>query len=558
MIKRNIMRLVFYAAVLLVTGGCSSALLSGGSLGISNDAGSVFPQDQVIEVRIQIAEEDYQDMLDNPMAKEYHPADVVYNGIEMTNIAVRTKGNSSLMGVANSDSDRYSLKLSFDEYISGQNLNGIKTINLNNQFSDPSYMREFLSYELLAEMGVPTPQVSYVNVYINDELFGFYLAVEQIQEPYLERHFGNSYGDLYKPDGEGSSLVWQGDDIALYSGLNAKSKGADDRLILTMMQQLSEGSDLEKVINVDGALRYLAVNTALSNMDSYQGNFQHNYYLYEENGVFSILPWDYNMSFGGFGGNRQSLSEMLIDEPTMGAVSNYPLVEKLMQKEEYKEKYYGYLEQIVNGYLQTDIFTARVAELRTLIDTYVEQDPASFYTYEEYERSFNEDVQNVPALLMFTRERTANIIGQLSGELASSADGQGIQGGPGMGGGMPDGGWPGGRGEPGEAGMFGGRDGGIPPEGWQPGQQPEGANGVQMPGVGDNQQMPQGQWGGQGNQRFGEGDQQMPRNFRPGMGVGGQSQQQQGSSSEALLTGILVIALLAAMLLVSQYKKRRL
>ncbi|WP_249664246.1 CotH kinase family protein, partial [Lysinibacillus sp. D4B1_S16] len=46
---------------------------------------------------------------------------------------------------------------------------------------------------------------------------------------------------------------------------------------------------------------YFAVNTELVNLDSNQGNMKHTYYLYEQNGKFSIIRWDYNMSFGGFG-----------------------------------------------------------------------------------------------------------------------------------------------------------------------------------------------------------------------------------------------------------------
>ncbi|PKM79062.1 MAG: hypothetical protein CVU88_07740, partial [Firmicutes bacterium HGW-Firmicutes-13] len=62
---------------------------------------------------------------------------------------------------------------------------------------------------------------------------------------------------------------------------------------------LNNDGDIEKYLDVDAALRYIAVSTALANFDSYQGSLGHNYYLYEQNGVFTILPWDLNMSFGG-------------------------------------------------------------------------------------------------------------------------------------------------------------------------------------------------------------------------------------------------------------------
>ena len=36
------------------------------------------------------------------------------------------------------------------------------------------------------------------------------------------------------------------------------------------------------------------------NWDSYLGHTGHNYFLYEENGILSILPWDYNLAFGTY------------------------------------------------------------------------------------------------------------------------------------------------------------------------------------------------------------------------------------------------------------------
>lgn len=108
----------------------------------------VFPKDRIIDVKVTLDEEDFQDMLANPMAEAIKPASVEYNGIRLDNIGIRTKGNLSLTSVAHSDSDRYSFKLIFDEYISQQTMFGIGKITLNNSYSDPTYIREVLAYEL--------------------------------------------------------------------------------------------------------------------------------------------------------------------------------------------------------------------------------------------------------------------------------------------------------------------------------------------------------------------------------------------------------------------------
>ncbi|MFJ9498111.1 CotH kinase family protein [Brevibacillus centrosporus] len=267
-------------------------------------ATDVFDQSKVTTVDITVDEADFKKMLESPLDEEMYSADVVINGEKVENVGFRTKGNLTLRSVAQmEDSDRYSWKIDFDKYVDEQNLHGLKKLNLNNNYSDPSQMREYLAYSLMKKMGVPTPNFSYMYVTINGKEWGLYLGVEAIEETFLQQNFENARGDLYKPDGTGSDLKWISDDISDYSGMNLKTNKdtKDQSELIEMLDAINHGGDIEKYLDVDEMLRYFAVNTAVVNLDHYQGNLKHNYYLYEENGVFSILPWDYNMSFGGFG-----------------------------------------------------------------------------------------------------------------------------------------------------------------------------------------------------------------------------------------------------------------
>ncbi|EGG37278.1 CotH kinase family protein [Paenibacillus sp. HGF5] len=443
--KRTTVLLSLALSIILLLTGCQWTTQVAGTAGSSENDGlqeqvdsAVFPKDKVIDVKITIDEADFQDMLDNASAEEYKEASVNYNGMQFDHVGIRTKGNLSLRSVVNSDSDRYSFKISFDEYLN-QTLNGISKINLNNNYSDASYMREFLTYELAESVGLPTPGFSYVNVYVNDELWGFYLAIEQIGDSYLQRHFDNSYGALYKAEmtGSGSDLAWLGSDPDSYTGLVMKSKSSNDDVLIDMLDELNNGTDYEKVLDVDNVLKYVALNVVASNMDSYLGMNKQNYYLYENNGIFSVLPWDYNMAFGGFGG-----SGILIDEPTQGALAERPLIAKLLEVDEYKERYHAILSEMLEGYMQQDHFEERVAQLQELISEHVKQDPRPFYSYEEYE-------QSLPTLTSFAEGSMDNIQQQLDGTIPSAGDGSGSGGGmgPGGGGGLrPDGVRPGGNG----------------------------------------------------------------------------------------------------------------
>lgn len=497
--------LLGFCSVLLVIGltGCSFGGTSFNLLGASTNASeneqsadeqkldeTVFPKDKVVDVKITINETEFQSMLDNASAEEFKEATVEYNGQKLENVGIRTKGNLSLNSVVRmTDSDRYSFKISFDEYVN-QTLQGISKINLNNNYSDASYMREFLSYELAEQMWLPTPKYSYVNVYVNGELWGFYLTVEQIGDAYLERNFGNAYGALYKANGgSGSELNWL-ETIDAYAGLDLKSEKSNGDILLDMLAELNNGTNYESVLDVDEALKFIALNAVAGNFDSYLSEKKHNYYLYEDDGLFNILPWDYNMSFGGFGG-----SGVLIDEPTTGTVADRPLVDKLLKVEAYKEKYHEIIQSMLDGYLADESFQARIAEIKAMISSYVEADPSSFYTYEQYE-------QGITQVISFNKTQTSSVAQQLAGTIPSSGDGSGS----------------------GNSGMGGGGGGGI--------------------GGGFGGQRPDGQ-GGMGGGFGGPGMQQTQA-------------QAQGSPKEAAATGIALILLLLSCAIIVFYKRKRL
>ncbi|WP_169082647.1 CotH kinase family protein [Paenibacillus sp. PL91] len=502
--------LICFCSILLIigltgcaVGGTSFSLTSSGKTASASDKSAdeqtldetVFPKDKVVDVNITIDEAEFQSLLDNASAEEYKEATVEYNGQTFENVGIRAKGNLSLRSVVNmADSDRYSFKISFDEYVN-QTLEGITKINLNNNYSDASYMREFLAYELAEDMGLPTPKYSYVNVYVNDELWGFYLAVEQIGDSYLERNFDNAYGALYKANGgTGSELNWL-KTIESYTGLDLKSEKSNDDILLDMLDELNNGTDIESVLNVDEALGFIALNVLTSNMDSYLGQNKHNYYLYEDDGLFNVLPWDYNMAFGGLGG-----SGILIDEPTTGNLAERPLVAKLLAVDEYKETYHEIVAKAIEGYLSMDVLAAKVQEIRDLISPYVKADPSSFYTYDEYE-------SGIATVLSLNTTQTTSIAQQnagqndAAGQNAAAPNGQAQQGG--FGGGQP----------------------------------------------------PDGQGGGMGD-RFGGG--MGGGGFAGPGGAGAQAVQTQGSPKEAATVGITLIILLLSCAFIVFYKRKRL
>lgn len=417
-------------------------------------------------------------MLENPLEEEYHKANVTINGETVGNVAIRTKGNTSLTSVANSDSDRYSFKLDFDYYDNNGNYYGLKKLCLNNNYSDNSSMREYISYKIMGELGLDVPECAYSYITVNGEEWGLYLAVEPVDEVFLAEHFADATGDLYKPEGmggTGADLVYNGDDISAYTGLNLKTNlnSSDGKEILALMQALEGGEGLEEVLDVEKALKYIAANVALANFDSYLGVTTHNFYLYEENGRFTIIPWDMNLAFGGFGGGevdiyeptKQSMggfgggdkrkdtqdndavtnatesTEAQADAnnqpqppdnadmqgggqpsggkqpqgmPSMGS-GEKPLVTTLLENETYRSMYEGYLQELAEKYFTEEYMTELVTKIHDLIAPYVQNDPTAFCTYEEFEQACSTDPTDQYSLVYYAVNMAESIENQLNG-----------------------------------------------------------------------------------------------------------------------------------------------
>ncbi|MCU9813429.1 CotH kinase family protein [Paraclostridium sp. AKS81] len=180
-------------------------------------------------------------------------------------------------------------------------------------------------------------------------------------------------------DSQGADLKYIDDDVDSYSILrdSAVFKNTTDKdfeSVIDMMESLSTGNDIENYLNVDEVLKYFAVNTFLVNLDSYSGGMYHNYYLYEKDGVSEILPWDLNMSFGGFSvKDGEKAVNFPVDSPVTGNLEDAPLIGKLLENDDYKEIYHKYLKQISDNYFSSGTFNNRVTQINKLISNYVKK-----------------------------------------------------------------------------------------------------------------------------------------------------------------------------------------
>lgn len=461
---------------------------------------------------IDIVMDDWEGFIAGCEDEEYVLCDLVIDGEEQPGAGIRAKGNTSLSSVAAYGNDRYSFKIEFDHYDSSLSYYGLDKLNLNNIIQDNTYMKDFLSYQLMAAAGAAAPLCSYVWITVNGEDWGLYLAVEGVEKSFLLRNYGTDYGELYKPDsmemgggrgngggfdmdqfqerfendefslpegtdvpgegefsppegeempaeggfdrGEGGFggrggmggmpsdmgeppedmggmpdmsempemgeipdmgevpemgempemgggmmggssdvlLVYTDDDYDSYANIfdNAKTdvSNADKDRLIDALQALGEGGDVSDCVDIESVISYFVAHNFVCNFDSYTGSMIHNYYLYEDGGLLSMLPWDYNLAFGGFMGSSdaEALVNWSIDDPTSdGDTESRPMLAWIFESEEYTELYHAAFAEFIESVFTSGEFERLFDETVELISPYVERDPTKFCTYEEFE-----------------------------------------------------------------------------------------------------------------------------------------------------------------------------
>lgn len=421
---------------------------------------------------IDIEMDDWDDFIENCEDEEYVMCSLVIDNEAFKNVAIRAKGNTSLSSVATYGNDRYSFKIEFDHYSSENTYYGLDKLCLNNIIQDNTYMKDYLTYQMMNYFGVNAPLCSYVQITVNGEDWGLYLAVEGIEESFLERNYGSSYGELYKPDTtqdnnglqdnmeeppdrsdntdmgtppeqgdmpvpgggedghsevrtrEDVSLIYSDDSYDSYSNIfdNAKTDVSDtdkDRLIASI-KQMNEQENIEEVVDVDAVIRYFVVHNFVCNFDSYTGSMIHNYYLYEDDGVMSMIPWDYNLAFGGF--QSESDATALVNDPidtpvSGGTVDSRPMLSWIFSDETYTEEYHEAFAEFIEEVCDSGYLSDLIASTEELIDSYVQNDTNGFCTYDEFKAG-------VSALKEFCSLRAESITGQLDGTIPSTEEGQ--------------------------------------------------------------------------------------------------------------------------------------
>ncbi len=275
----------------------------------SQSGEDVFNTELLHEVRITFEDDNFfQTLLNN--YDQFYPdvpylmGDVLYDGELVDSVGVRFKGFSSYWG---SDVKK-SIKLDFNEFVSGKKLDGLKKLNLNNGEGDPSVNRDFICFNTMRQNGVRAPRVAHARVYLNDIYWGLYTVVEQIDDTFLKNNFQDGSGNLFKNIGW-TELTYNGPNEFDYVDeieLKTNETENDWSGFINFVDVLNNSSNgqfkdaIAEVLNVNLFLRALAIDVVTDNWDSYMEHGR-NFYIYQDptNNKMQWIPWDYNLAMGG-------------------------------------------------------------------------------------------------------------------------------------------------------------------------------------------------------------------------------------------------------------------
>ncbi|MCF0259690.1 MAG: CotH kinase family protein [Erysipelotrichaceae bacterium] len=210
-------------------------------------------------------------------------------------------------------------------------------------------------------------------------------------------------------------LKYTDDNVSSYSNIFSSAKTnittEDQERLIASLKNLTNYTDLENTVDIDEVIRYFVVHNFVVNDDSYTGSMIHNYYLHEKDGLLSMIPWDYNLSFGTFQGNNASSAvNRSIDNPvSSGSLDDRPMVGWIFSSEEYTNKYHELFKEFISKYFASGELESMIRNTASLIRPYVEKDPTKFCTLEEFDKG-------IEALSSFMSLRAEAVSRQLSGD----------------------------------------------------------------------------------------------------------------------------------------------
>lgn len=363
----------------------------------------VYDESVIRSINLEFEQPNYWNLLaQNKTAQIDIPATMTVDGDAYPNVGVRFKGQTSYSQLGNSDKKSFNVTLDYLD--PDQNWGGYETFNLNNAFQDRSYMREILYLHLLCRH-IPAAKGCYVHLTINDENWGLYPHVQQLNGQFLKEWFFSNNGTRWRadvpPGSPGSGPMW-GDGTAALNDLGSDTTQYQKYYTLKTANKDNPWNDLVAVCDVlnntpldqlaavipdyldlDRTLWFLASEILFTDDDSYVYKGKMDYYLYWDPETGRITPLE-------FDGNSPMASNKINWSPFYNADKvNYPLLNRLLAVPEIRQRYLAHFRTLMAETFDPVIVHPLIDQYAAFIDTEVQADPKKLYSYANFQSETN-------------------------------------------------------------------------------------------------------------------------------------------------------------------------
>jgi len=410
---RQIFPLVFFVCA-LAQFAFSQNLTTHDPQQLYNGDGSLFDPSILRQMDLTFEDDNYHSVLvdaffNNPSLRI--PANVSIDGISVDSVGVRYKGNSTFCLPNEAGSVKVPYNLDFNHWISGQDLMGYNKVKLANAWLDPTYCKEYIASRIYRKY-LPTPEINLIELHTQGDYTGLYVNTESINRQFLNKHFDENDGVLFKCDGAGvfcsenggggtdggiPSLSYLGSDTTnYYDSYTIKSDDGWGPLLDLITTLEFSPEDLGDVLNIDRVLWAMAVNTVVSNLDTYNGYYVHNYYLYQDvEGRFQMIPWDFDNSFVGaiLGWSYWSPDDVYHFDPFFtgngAAWDERPLMQYLYSQPLYRSLYLAHIRTIMEESMGIQEIAEEITALQNLANDAAEADPNDQFPFVYFNTNVN-------------------------------------------------------------------------------------------------------------------------------------------------------------------------
>lgn len=396
---------------------------------------SLFNDTTVHSIYINFPQGNYWSLLANNKAFDdandsstYIPATVVVDGQSLDSVGIQFKGNSSYY---NYPSNKKPFTLSFNEYIAGQKFNGLKSVNLNNLYQDPSFMREKMFLDFCNQQGINAPRANYTRLYINGDYWGLYIAVERITKTFLKDRFGDNNYNLFKGDGTGATcadLRYHGTINTYYNCYTLKTNNTanDWSDLINLTAQINNPpqnqfrDSVESVLNTNSFISAWAAYNLFVDFDSYPYRFIHNYYIYHDSvsDKFQWIVWDVSTAFGMDVPMTIAQIEAISVLYVTPLSSARPLVDRMLSDSLYKDTYLNFVCRYANNDFVSSVLNPKIDTLYNRIKSWVYADSLKMYTDQNFDQNIDNDINvsniDYPGLKPFIANRSASVLSELT------------------------------------------------------------------------------------------------------------------------------------------------